>query len=115
MKVKNLNVQLVKLPSDIEVALFLIKEDLKSNRLLNSLSNIGFDESNHKSSFGTMVLAILGFEQQPDELYEFYYRMLDHYSEKVGDDNKKLVKAAFNLYVDLIIEKRNAARSTKFR
>jgi hypothetical protein len=106
MKLKNLRVELLRLPSDIEFSIYLIKEDLKSNRLLNGLSNIGFDDSSHRSSFAVMVFAVLGFEKRPDDLFSFYYTLLDKHLEKVGGDNKKLVKAAFNLYVDLIIEKR---------
>ncbi|HTJ48813.1 MAG TPA: hypothetical protein VL443_05100 [Cyclobacteriaceae bacterium] len=106
MKLKKLNVQLLKLPSDIEFVLFLIKEELKSNRLLNSLTKIGFDDSHHRSDFSTMILATLGFEERTDELYEFYFRLLDDYCKKIEADNKKIVKAAFNLYVDLTIEKR---------
>ncbi|HEY0743541.1 MAG TPA: hypothetical protein VGD40_18865 [Chryseosolibacter sp.] len=72
MKLKKLKVELLRLPSEIEFTLYLIKEDLKSNRLLNKLSDIGFDDSYHRSSFGTVVLATLGFEDRSDELYAQY-------------------------------------------
>jgi hypothetical protein len=58
-----------------------------------------------------MVLATLGFEHRSDELYAVYYKLLDAYSEKLGDDNSKLIKAAFNLYVELVIEKRKLVSS----
>jgi hypothetical protein len=113
MKLKKLNVDLLRLPSEIEFTLYLIKKDLKSNRLLNQLSNIGFDDSSHRSDFATMVLATLGFADRTDDLYKEYYRLLDVYSEKMGDDNNKVVKAAFNLYVELVIEKRKRIASDK--
>jgi hypothetical protein len=113
MKLKNLSVELLRLPSDIEFTIYLIKEDLRSNRLLNGLSNIGFDDSLHRSSFVVMVLAVLGFEKRPDDLLSLYYTLLDRHLETVGDDNKKLVKAAFNMYVDLVIEKRSRTADEK--
>ena len=106
MKLKKLNVQLLKLPSEIEFTLFLIKEDLKSNRFFNTLAKVGFEDNPYRSDFGIMVLASIGFEDRSDKLYELYYNLLNKYSEKIESDNKKNIKAAFNLYIDLIIEKR---------
>jgi len=106
MKVKNLKVQLLKLPSEVELTIYLIKEDLKSNKFFNTLATVGFEDNPYRSDFGMMVLASIGFEKRSDELYELYYNLLNKYSEKVENDNRKVIKAAFNLYVDLIIEKR---------
>jgi len=107
MKLKKLNVQLLKLPSEIEFTLFLIKEDLKSNKFFNTLAKVGFEDNPYRSDFSAMVLASIGFEGRSDKLYELYYDLLNKYSKKVENDNRKIVKVAFNLYVDLIIEKRN--------
>jgi len=54
MKVKNLKVQLIKLPAEIEFTLFLIREDLKSNKFFNTLGKVGFEDSPYRSDFGMM-------------------------------------------------------------
>jgi len=108
MKLKNLNVQLLKFPSEIEFTIYLIKEDLRSSKFFNTLASVGFEDNPYRSDFSTMVLASIGFEDRSDALYELYYNLLNKYAKKVESDNKKIIKVAFNLYVDLIIEKRKA-------
>jgi hypothetical protein len=106
MRLKNLSVRLIKLPANIELVLYLIKEELKSNKLFNGLAKVGFEDCYYQPHFGTLVLASAGFEEHSDDLYEFYLELISEYSEKIEADNDVIVKCAFNVYVDLMIEKK---------
>jgi len=72
MKLKNLNVRLVKLPSDTELILYMIKEELKSVKLFNGLARVGLDDCFFQPRFGTLVLSYIGFDERPDDLFRFY-------------------------------------------
>ena len=105
MKLKNLNVRLVKLPPDIELTLFFIREELKSTTLFNGLARVGLEDCHLQSHFGTPILAYMGFDNVTDDLYEFYVNLIDKYSEQVEAD-KDVMKCAFDVYVEMIIEKK---------
>lgn len=110
MKLKNLNLRLVKLPSKIELILFLIKEELKSAKFFNGLSKVGLDDCYYQSHFGTLILGYMGFDDRPDDLYSFYVSLIDEYSEKIEPDNNSIVKYAFEVYVELVVERKQRIR-----
>jgi hypothetical protein len=106
MKVKNLNTRLIKLPANIELTLFLIKEELKTSKVFNGLARIGFEDCSYQSHFGTLVLSSMGFEEIDDDLVTFYTDMVDKYSEKIEADNNSIMKYTFKAYIDISIEKK---------
>ncbi|HLZ15965.1 MAG TPA: hypothetical protein VKQ08_02950 [Cyclobacteriaceae bacterium] len=110
MKVKDLRSRLVRLPASIEFTLFLIQEDLKSNRLFSGLRKAGLDSSYYRPDFSAVVLESAGFAERPDDLFDFYFDLLDKSSEKAEESYEKIGKLAFNIYVDLVIEKRKRAK-----
>jgi hypothetical protein len=111
MKLKRLNVRLIRLPADVEVTLFHIREALKARKLFNTLCEVGFDDSYFHSDFSEFVLASIGFDDRPDDLYSWYSALLDKHSKKTEADNEKLTRAAIKIYVELMIEKRRRHRS----
>lgn len=109
MHLKNANVRLVKLPASIDLILFLIQEDLKTTRLFNSLSDVGLSDSFYQSHFATVVLASVGFRERPDDLYEFYLALIDRRSKKIKPNHDSVVRQAFKVYIELMIERKNRA------
>ena len=109
MKLKHLNLKLVTLPPDVELPLFLIQEELKGRKLFNGLAKLGFDDTNYAFNFSKLVFASMGFTSMPDDLFTRYFELLDKHCEKIEPgDAEQLTEAAFKIYVDLVIEKRNA-------
>lgn len=106
MKTQNVNLKLVKLPPEIELLLFLIMEELKSNKFFNGLAKVGLGDCNYQSNFGTVILAYAGFDSQPDDLFNFYLELVERYSVEIEDDHNSIMEQAFNLYTDLMIEKK---------
>jgi hypothetical protein len=110
MKVKDLRTRLVRLPAGIEFTLFLIQEDLKSNRLFSGLRKAGLESSYYRPDFSAVVLESVGFIERPDELFDFYFDLLDNCSEKAEENYERIGKLTFSIYVDLVIEKRKRSK-----
>jgi hypothetical protein len=106
MKLKRLNVRLFRLPADIEVTLFHIKQALKARKLYNTFSEVGFDDAYFPSDFSEFILASVGFDERPDDLYSWYSNLLDKHSKKIDTESEKITRVAIKIYVELMIEKR---------
>jgi DNA-binding XRE family transcriptional regulator len=107
MNLKHLNLDLHGVPEDtqIQISVFLISEDLKARKLINGLSGIGCDSCFCVGELCDLVLAYVGFDDRPSDLYDFYFELLDCYCEKVSHENERPVKEALKIYTELICEK----------
>lgn len=106
MKLKNLKTRLIKLPTNIELTLYLIKQDLKSTKLANGLAAIGFSDSLFETYYGSFVLSYLGFAENDDATHKLYFELLDKYSNKIDSSNESLMKYTMKIYVELQIAKK---------
>jgi hypothetical protein len=113
MKLKRLNVKLIHLPADIELTLFHIREALKARKLFNTLSEVGFDDSNFHSDFSDFVLGSVGFDDPPDDLYSWYSALIDKHSKKIDTGSEKCTRAAIKIYVELMIEKKRRLKELR--
>jgi hypothetical protein len=113
MKLKNLNVRLIKLPPKIEVTLYLIREELKSAKFFDGLSRVGVDDVYYQSHHGLLILSYMGFDTIPDDLSNFYTGLIDKYCEKIEEDKDVIMKCAFEVYVEMMIEKRKRMHDPK--
>lgn len=103
------NLRLVKLPPRSEIILYMIREELKNRKLTSGLDNLGFDSSHCSVDIGILILAFMGFESRPDELFRWYYDTLDLYAERVDPQrNDQLNQLAFDFYIELEMKKRNS-------
>ena len=93
---------LVKLPADLELLLFLIREDLKAHKLSNTLNEVGSMESPYLSDMSALVLSAAGFDERSDDLFNFYFKILDKYSRKMNGDNEVTMKMVMKVYVKLL-------------
>lgn len=105
MESKDLNVRLVKLPSDTELILFILKEDLKNTKLFNGLESAGLTDCFYRADFAALVLGYMGFDEVPDDLQEFYADLISRYSEKIEPDNRVIMEYALDVYNEILVEK----------
>jgi hypothetical protein len=100
MNLKYLNLDLYDIPEneEIQIPVFLIATDLKSRKLINGLTSIGCDNCFCASDLCDLILAMLGFEDRPNELYDFYFELLDQYCDKVTYENDLPINEAFSIY-----------------
>ena len=107
MNLKHLNLDLYDIPKDAETqtTVFLIASDLKMRKLTNGLTSIGCDNCFCVSDLCDLILAMIGFEDRPNELYDFYFNLLDKYCDKVTFENDVPINEAFSVYKILKIER----------
>jgi hypothetical protein len=105
MKYNTSRFPLVKLPPSIDVALYLIREELKSQKFFHALSKAGIDDIYYQPHLGRAILMNLGMDDGRDETFQFYYRVIEKRRKKIGMDNESIVKQAFKVYNELISEK----------
>lgn len=68
--------------------MILVKKELQDARLINELIKLGFSSSQFGPCLGEVILSLLGVENRNDELWEWYYQMLDKFAEKVEMTNE---------------------------
>jgi len=107
MNLKHLNLNLYDIPEDAEtqMLIFLIAAELKVRKLMDGLANIGCDNCFCVPDLCDLVLALAGFEERPDALYDLYFGLLDKYCEKVTRDNDLPIKEALCVYQKLMDER----------
>jgi hypothetical protein len=108
MNLRHLNLDLYGIPEDagIQLPVFLIASDLKARKLINALTGIGCDGSFCVPDLCDLVLAFVGFDDRPNELYDFYFELLDRECDKVSHENDIPIREAYNIYNELLVERR---------
>lgn len=100
------NSPLVKLPQEIDLTLFLIREELKSKKFTNDLENIGFDLTFFSSDFSRIICSLIGLNNRTDEFYEWYDNEINIFCKEIDlSDGLKLTEHAFNFYIILMMKK----------
>src|SRR5688572_15774738 len=88
-----INLNLLKLPSGIsllpahEIAVYLLKAELRNRRFTEQLEHIGFDATYYSFDFGTLILMLAGSKGRNDEMYDWYQKRLDSYIQRVDLKN----------------------------
>lgn len=101
MKLRNMHYPLVKLPSDTQIALFLIKEELKTRKLFQALHDAGLDDCYYQPHLDTLILQSVGVYDGTDETFELYTEIMDRRSKKIDMDHELIVKQAMKVYMEL--------------
>jgi len=113
MNLKPLNLDQHGISDDIEIQIpvFLIVEELKARKLLHALKSIGCDDCFCVPDLCDLVLAYAGFDDRPNDLYDFYFAQLDRHCEKVNHENERPMRDALKIFTALVVEKER--RNTK--
>ncbi len=72
-----------KLSTSQDLILFLIKKELQGTKLTNELDRIGFDHSLYSPDLGDIILSLVGFGRRGDEIWNWYYELVQTHIEKV--------------------------------
>jgi hypothetical protein len=97
---------LVKLPSSVDLTLFLIREELKANRFFTGLYRLSLCDCFYQPHLGSAILSHLGFDNCPDDLFAFYTNLIDKHSEVLEEDMQSLTTHALEVYHELVSEQR---------
>lgn len=96
---------LVKLPYNIDLCLYLIKEQLKTLKFFDGLQKIGVEDCSYQPHLHKLILESVGLEDGMDETYDFYFKVMEKRSKKIQSDNDSIMTQAFKAYVELVNEK----------
>jgi hypothetical protein len=82
----------------------LIREELRNKRLMHSLEDLGFDCSTFTLNISHMILELAGFSERTDELYQWYFELMDKALEETTYWNldEMLDKWSKILYIELL-------------
>jgi hypothetical protein len=95
-------VNLINLPHPIDTTLYLIREELKSQKFFNTLHKAGIDDCYYQPRLDKLILRQLGMDDGSDEVFELFYRIIEKRLRKVKPNNESITKQAMRVYVDLV-------------
>lgn len=113
MNLKNFNPSLINLPSDTQICLYLIKEELKTRRLFQALHKVGLDDCYFQSNLDSLILRSIGLYDGTDETFSLYERIIEKRSKKIEADYDSIMKQALKVYHELMNEKKKRSPKTK--
>jgi len=113
MKLQNSSDPLVKLPFKAQVALYLIKEELKSRRVFNALHAAGFGECAFQPRLDSLILKTLGLYDGKDETFALYDSILEKRCRKIKPGNDSVTRQAFKAYQELKSKKKKRSAKNK--
>lgn len=101
MKLMKMRYPLVKLPSNAQITLFLIKEELKARKLFHALHEVGLDDCYFQPHLDSLILRSVGIDDGSDETFEVYTAIMDKRSKKIDMDHDVIMKQAMKAYMEL--------------
>lgn len=61
-----------------KLAIHLIGEQIRNMILITALENVGFDCSIYTLNISEIILSLIGFDEKPDSLYQWYFEMIEN-------------------------------------
>ena len=94
------------LTKDKNLALHLIREELKIRKFFNSLREIGLEDCYFEPDLGFLILKSLGLNDGKDETYYYFSGLMDIHSKKISADQESIRKQAEKVYQQLVNRKK---------
>ena len=93
---------IIKLPSDIQFTLYLIREELKSRKFFNTLHEAGLDDCYYQPHLDSLILRCLDLDDDTDATFDAYYDIIDRRSKKIAADHELITRQALKAYYELL-------------
>jgi hypothetical protein len=93
---------LTALPPATDLILYLIREELKSQKFFRILQKAGIDDIYLQPHMGKAILMCMGLDDGKDKTFDFYYRLIKKRSKKIGMDKESIMKQAVKVYEELV-------------
>jgi len=105
MKTLNSKNRPVKIPVSVDLALALIREELKIRKFFNTLREVGIEDCYYQPDLGTLILKSLGLDDGTDETFYRYSDLMDKHCRKITPDHTSIMKEAGRVYRELVKKK----------
>jgi hypothetical protein len=100
---------LTRLSSSIDLALFLIREELKSRRFFNTLREAGIEDVYYQPQLDKAIFVILELEEDNEETFKGYTRIMEDHAMRIRQDSEVIQEEAVGAYEKLVELKKGAA------
>jgi hypothetical protein len=104
MKLKNSPYPLIRIPNDIQIPLYLIKEELKCRKLFHILEEAGMTDCDFEPHLDSLIFRIIGLDD--DNVSDKYFDIMERRSKKIEGDNDHIMKQAIKAYHEIIAIKK---------
>lgn len=102
MRKKDLKPSKGPVPDPSELTLYLLREELKSRKFFSGLQKLGLDYCFYQPHLDKPILAAAGFEDPSDEVYNFYFKLIEKRSRKIREDEEVITKQARKVWKELV-------------
>ena len=87
-----------------DLLLFLIKKELHETKMMLELNRIGLiNETLFVHDLGDLILSLVGIKGRDDELWQWYYSLIDSYAKDFEINNRDSVfEQSCRVYFELI-------------
>jgi len=106
----SLKIPLIEFPVPVQAIIFLLKEDIKSEKFFSSLRALGLTDSIYQSDLSSLILTSIGLESDDDETINLYIALLKKYSAASESSNSSFTEQAFHLYTELMMAKEQRSK-----
>lgn len=86
---------------DIDLILFLIREELKSRKFFNILMHAGLDYTPFRPHLDEAILAGLSLDAEENAVLDFYERVMDAHAEQITQKQEAIASEAIRVYEEL--------------
>lgn len=92
----------VEVPREIEVPIFLIRNELQARMLFNALNAIGFSDCYFETYLHPLILASLRLRDGSDETFRVYTELMEKWSKDINPNKDVILRRALKIYNALI-------------
>ena len=92
----------VKVRREIEVPVFLIRNELQSRMLFNALSDIGFTDCYFETHLHPLILASLRLRDGSDETFRVYTELMEKWSKDINPETDVIIRRSIKIYNALV-------------
>lgn len=93
--------QLIDLSDDVMLPIYLIREELKSRKLFNTLQEAGIQDCYFQPNLDILIMRSMGLDECSDETFDRYVHIIDKRSRKVTMERGSVMKQAVKVYREL--------------
>jgi hypothetical protein len=104
---------IVRIPDNIQMSIYLIKEELKSRKLFHALHEVGIDDCYFQPHLDILIMESIGLCDDTDETFKIYDEIMDKRSKKIEADNDSIMKQALKVYQELLNKKKKLTNIRK--
>lgn len=102
--------QLIDVSDDVMLPIYLIREELKSRKLFNTLQAVGIQDCYFQPHLDSLILRSMGIDECGDETFDRYVDIIEKRSRKITMERGSVMKQAVKVYRELFRLKKRLGR-----